>query len=87
MTEPKPHHRAKLTPEQVREIRRILADEPVSYATLAGRYGVSEPAISHITNFQTWRDLDRPQPVPGVPDAVSALDRDGRSESIRQVSN
>ena len=74
MTDPKPHHRAKLTPDQVREIRRILAEKPVSYATLAGRYGVSEPAISHIANYQTWRNLDRPHSSHDLTETGSALD-------------
>ena len=56
MTDRRLSHRAKLTPNQVREIRRILATEPVSYAALARRFGVSEPTISQIANYQTWRD-------------------------------
>ena len=63
MSDPNPHHRAKMTPDQVRDIRRILANEPVSYATLARRYGVAEPTISHIANNQTWRYLLEPAPV------------------------
>jgi hypothetical protein len=46
-------HRAKLTRAQVREIRRVLAEELISYCALAGRYGVSEPTISQIANYQT----------------------------------
>ena len=62
MPDPKPPRLAKLTPDQAREIRRLLAEQPVSYATLARRYGVSEPTISHIANAQTWRHLLEPPP-------------------------
>ena len=63
MIDPRLNHRAKLTPNQVREIRRILATEPVSYAALARRFGVSEPTISQIANYQTWRDPVEAPPV------------------------
>jgi AraC-like DNA-binding protein len=46
-------HRAKLTLKQVREIRRMLEYEPISYAALARRFGLSEPTISQIANYQT----------------------------------
>jgi DNA invertase Pin-like site-specific DNA recombinase len=52
-------HRAKLTAAQVREIRRMVAEEPVSYAAIARRFGVSAPTISQIANYRTWRELDR----------------------------
>ena len=45
---------AKLTPQQVQEIR---ADKIFSQTTLAGKYGVSCNAISNIKNFKSWVHL------------------------------
>jgi DNA-directed RNA polymerase subunit RPC12/RpoP len=46
-------HRAQLTPEQVRTIRKSKERTSV----LARSYGVSEPTISDIRHGRTWKDL------------------------------
>jgi transcriptional regulator with XRE-family HTH domain len=78
--------RAKLTLKQVREIRRILEYEPISYAALARRYGVSAPTISQIANYQTWRDIDRPQAnAPPPHQSVTDADPDTIKATIRAL--
>ena len=80
------HHQAKLTLKQVREIRRILEYEPISYAALARRYGVSAPTISQIANYQTWRDIDRPQAnAPPPHQSVTDADPDTIKATIRAL--
>lgn len=43
---------AKVTPEQVREIR--ASKEPGTI--LAARYRITKTAVSYIRKFKTWRD-------------------------------
>lgn len=47
--------RAKLTEEQVREIRLRYAAGGVSQDALAAGYGVSQVAVSHIVRGLTWK--------------------------------
>jgi DNA invertase Pin-like site-specific DNA recombinase len=68
------HHRAKLSRAQVREIRRTLEYERISYAALARRYGVSAPTISQIANYQTWRERDTPPVIEHSPTSVIDTD-------------
>lgn len=44
---------AKLTIKQVRAIRRLL-DTGLSHRRLAAMFGVSQPAITHISTGKTW---------------------------------
>lgn len=48
---------AKLTDDQVREIRKIASVESIAYVDLAKRFGVGDVAISRIVNRKTWRHL------------------------------
>lgn len=49
------NHEAKLTLEQVGEIRACYAEGGVTFAALGGRFGVCEATISHIVNGRTWK--------------------------------
>lgn len=48
---------ARLTEEQVREIRRTYVPGEMSYAALARRYGVAMVTIHHIVVGNTWRHV------------------------------
>ena len=45
----------RLTPEIVREIRRVVAANEVSRRALARRYGVSLGNVQDIVNFKYWK--------------------------------
>lgn len=47
--------KAKLTWEDVREIRRLYAQGGTTYRRLAARFGVSSCAISNVMNRKRWR--------------------------------
>lgn len=47
-------HLAKLSPRDVRAIRRERAGG-ATYKTIAGRYGVARTTISHVCRGNTWR--------------------------------
>ena len=47
---------AKLTDDQVREIKQCLSDGEKGRA-LAARFGVGEAVISNIKNGRTWRHI------------------------------
>lgn len=49
----KQHHRAKLTAEQVREMRRIRQRHGKSYRELAQMFGCGESTARDITNYYT----------------------------------
>ena len=51
--------KAKLTPDQVEEIRRIYikGDLEFGQSALGKKYGVSHPAIACIVKNKTWRHL------------------------------
>lgn len=49
--------RAKLTEDQVREIRRLYETGRYSYSELARMFNVSKTPIHHIVNRQTWRHI------------------------------
>ena len=52
---PKPS--AKVTQEQVVEIRRLHSQEKLSIATLATQFSVSDQCICKIISRKTWRDV------------------------------
>lgn len=49
---------AKLTEEQVRDIRRLYAAGGVTYKELARRYGVAKYAIQSVVKRLTWREVE-----------------------------
>lgn len=51
------HYRAKLTADQVREIRDQYAAGEISQSRLAERFGVSLPTISGIVTRRYWRSV------------------------------
>lgn len=51
------HSLAKLTPEQVLEIRAKAATATVSHSMLAREYGVEQTAISRIVRRDTWKNI------------------------------
>jgi hypothetical protein len=51
------NHAAKLTSEQVREIRRLYATRTISQQALAKRFNVSRSAISSAFHGNTWREV------------------------------
>jgi hypothetical protein len=60
------HPAHKLTPEDVREIRRAYRPGWISYRDIAERYGVSLQLVSQIIKRQAWAWLEDgpPQPKP-----------------------
>lgn len=54
------HGKAKLTPDQVREIRFTYTLGDVTQRQLADRFGVAQSAISNIVNKRRWGFLDDP---------------------------
>lgn len=51
------HHDAKLTADDVREIRRMHAAGEGGYMRLAKRFGVRRTSILKIVRRQTWKDV------------------------------
>ena len=49
---------AKITPEQVREIRRIRDETGDTYQRIGVRFGLSPNAVSMICRRITWPNLD-----------------------------
>lgn len=59
LTRGEDHRTAKLTYEQVSEIRRVYVLGRVRQQDLADRFGVSQTVISSILRGRTWRPVDR----------------------------
>lgn len=55
--------RAKLTSNQVGEIRALYARGGLTQVELARRFGVSRPTISDIVRCRSWRDQPPPPPA------------------------
>lgn len=51
------HHHARLSADEVREIRRKYAAGDVTQHALAREYGVSQPTIRNVVLRQTWRHI------------------------------
>jgi DNA-binding XRE family transcriptional regulator len=51
------NHNAKLTEEQVHEIKRFREDLNSSYNELAESFGVSEKTIYNIINGKRWKHV------------------------------
>ena len=51
------HHKAKLTNEQVREIRRLFSDEGLTYQELGRRFGITDKNAGMIVRRVTWRHI------------------------------
>jgi hypothetical protein len=49
------HYRAKLTEEQVVEIRRLRKEHGIAYKALAHRFGVCQQTIGWIVTGGTWK--------------------------------
>lgn len=63
---------AKLTEEQVAEIRRLYAAKQGSTISLGKRFGVKQSTIHRIVTGKNWKCV--PQPVLEVADAIERLD-------------
>lgn len=50
------HYKAKLTQEDVNEIRALYAEGNTSYTKLAAKYGVDKTNIACIIKHKTWKD-------------------------------
>lgn len=50
------HHNAKLTLEQVSEIRSLCSTKRYTHRALASQFGVSRQAITDVVNFTKWAD-------------------------------
>lgn len=48
---------AKLTPEQVKEIRRLYTEHKTKHAILAEMYGISKSQVSTIVCYRSWSDI------------------------------
>lgn len=53
---------SKLTPEVVREIRRVYAEGNVSQGILARRYGVSQSLINNLVLNKTYTEENNDEP-------------------------
>ena len=51
------HWKARLTADDVREIRRLRSEEGLTYQQLADRFGVGKSNISHIVKGRLWKKL------------------------------
>ena len=51
------NHQAKLTEDQVREMRLLYAAGGVSQAQLAQQYGVSHALVSFIVTRRAWKHI------------------------------
>lgn len=51
------HHNAKLTEEQVLEIRAKYATGKYTYEVLAQKYGILRPSIEKIINRKKWKHI------------------------------
>lgn len=51
------HHRAKLSAEQVRQMRKEYMAYVVGYAELARKYGCGESTVRDIVHFYTRKDV------------------------------
>jgi hypothetical protein len=51
------HPCARLTEQNVREIRRIYAAGKASYTDLSRRYGVGVPSIADVIHRRTWKHV------------------------------
>lgn len=49
---------AKLTPEDVREIRRIYRSGEMNQPELAKKYGVGTATVNRLISRETWRHLE-----------------------------
>lgn len=49
---------ASLTPDDVREIRRIYAETDISFAELGRRYGVGRWTVEKVVRRKTWKHVD-----------------------------
>lgn len=49
--------RAKLTPDQVREIRALADAGPINKCAVGRQYGVSDLVIYNVVNRKSWRDI------------------------------
>jgi DNA invertase Pin-like site-specific DNA recombinase len=47
------HHRAKLTPDQVREMRRLYASGTLGYRILARVFGCGQSTVRDIVKYWT----------------------------------
>lgn len=52
------HHRAKLTEENVREIRRLLREGVIQNVKIAKMFGVTKMTIGHVKAGRVWRHVD-----------------------------
>lgn len=50
-------HRAVLTPEQVKEIRKLYELDHITQSVLAERYNVSQSTIGHIVNGKIYKKV------------------------------
>jgi hypothetical protein len=51
----------KLSPEKVRNIRKLLSTGVYTHAQLAKRYNVSRGHITKISNQKRWNEIQYPQ--------------------------
>lgn len=52
------HHKAKLTEDQVREIRQAYAAGSVTFKELGAKYGVATQVVFRIVHRKTWTHVD-----------------------------
>lgn len=51
------HHKSKLTPEQVAQIRRLFAEGQQTKSQLAKRFGITDTSVHLIIIRRNWRHL------------------------------
>lgn len=78
------HGIAKLTDEQVIEIRRRYADGGVTQQALGDEYGVNHSLISYIVRRKRWAHLDDNPTAPAVLTLLERLDLAGPGHGVSQ---
>jgi len=68
------NHRAKLTAEEVLEIRRKYCSKEATQQELAREYHVTQPTIHHILNRHTWRHLEPLSEEAELPECLHDFD-------------
>lgn len=50
------HHKARLTQEEVDQIRELYYDHHIGIAALARKWQIPEATISNVVHHRTWND-------------------------------
>jgi hypothetical protein len=77
---------AKLTEEQVLDIRRRYAEGGVTQRSLAAEYGVARSLICNIVRRKIWAYLDDDPTAPAGPTLLERLDLSGPDHGVSDIT-